>query len=175
MKNIAIAGASALAVAAPAVAEAKPTTRHHARAYERAYHRVAHKFGRRTPGRNIVKAGMPRGHRATDRQVVASLAILRRMLKPAQATASPSAEIADVSEQPSGSPLPYCTWGPESGGDWTAVNASSGAGGRYQILPSTWELYGGSGLPEDASPAQQTAIAEKIYKGGKGASNWVNC
>ena len=44
----------------------------------------------------------------------------------------------------------------ESGGNWDAVNPSSGAGGAYQILPSTWELYGGEGDPEDASPAQQS-------------------
>ena len=44
----------------------------------------------------------------------------------------------------------------ESGGNFEAVNPSSGAGGAYQILPSTWELYGGEGDPEDASPAEQT-------------------
>ena len=38
----------------------------------------------------------------------------------------------------------------ESGGDYSAVNPSSGAGGAYQILPSTWDLYGGQGNPEDA-------------------------
>ncbi len=31
----------------------------------------------------------------------------------------------------------------ESGGNFGAVNPSSGAGGAYQILPSTWRLYGG--------------------------------
>ncbi len=51
----------------------------------------------------------------------------------------------------------------ESGGNWRAVNPSTGAGGAYQILPSTWTAYGGSGLPQDASPAQQSAIAAKIY------------
>ena len=35
----------------------------------------------------------------------------------------------------------------ESGGNYGAVNPSSGAGGAYQILPSTWELYGGQGEP----------------------------
>ena len=35
----------------------------------------------------------------------------------------------------------------ESGGNYNAVNPSSGAGGAYQILPSTWDLYGGSGKP----------------------------
>lgn len=59
----------------------------------------------------------------------------------------------------------------ESGGDWRAVNASTGAGGAYQILPSTWTAYGGSGLPQDASPAQQSAIAAKIYASA-GPSAW---
>ena len=35
----------------------------------------------------------------------------------------------------------------ESGGNFEAVNPTSGAGGAYQILPSTWELYGGEGHP----------------------------
>ena len=45
----------------------------------------------------------------------------------------------------------------ESGGNFGAVNPSSGAGGAYQILPSTWRLYGGRGAPQDASPQQQSA------------------
>ena len=36
----------------------------------------------------------------------------------------------------------------ESGGNFGAVNPSSGAGGAYQILPSTWSLYGGRGAPQ---------------------------
>ena len=59
----------------------------------------------------------------------------------------------------------------ESGGNWEAVNPTSGAGGAYQILPSTWELYGGDGDPEDASPAEQTAIAEQIWA-DSGSSAW---
>jgi hypothetical protein len=58
----------------------------------------------------------------------------------------------------------------ESGGNYRAVNASSGAGGAYQILPSTWTSYGGTGLPQDAPPAEQDAIAAKIYAtDGRGA------
>ncbi len=60
----------------------------------------------------------------------------------------------------------------ESGGNWDAVNPSSGAGGAYQILPSTWELYGGEGNPEDASPGAQSAIAAQIWA-DSGASAWV--
>lgn len=58
----------------------------------------------------------------------------------------------------------------ESGGNWHAVNPSSGAGGAYQILPSTWAAYGGTGSPQDAPPAEQSAIAAKIWaSSGSGA------
>jgi muramidase (phage lysozyme) len=58
----------------------------------------------------------------------------------------------------------------ESGGNYRAVNPSSGAGGAYQILPSTWAAYGGTGSPQDAPPAEQDAIAAKIYAtDGRGA------
>jgi peptidoglycan hydrolase CwlO-like protein len=59
----------------------------------------------------------------------------------------------------------------ESGGNWGAVNPSSGAGGAYQILPSTWELYGGQGLPQNASPAEQSRIAALIWA-DSGAAAW---
>jgi septal ring factor EnvC (AmiA/AmiB activator) len=58
----------------------------------------------------------------------------------------------------------------ESGGNFDAVNSGSGAGGAYQILPSTWRLYGGSGSPQSASPQQQSEIAAQIWRdSGPGA------
>jgi chromosome segregation ATPase len=60
----------------------------------------------------------------------------------------------------------------ESGGNFDAVNPSSGAGGAYQILPSTWEAYGGDGKPNEASPQQQHDIAQQIWQ-DSGASAWV--
>ena len=58
----------------------------------------------------------------------------------------------------------------ESGGNFHAVNPSSGAGGAYQILPSTWRAYGGKGLPHKASKAEQDRIAAIIWKNdGPGA------
>ena len=51
----------------------------------------------------------------------------------------------------------------ESGGNYSAVNSSSGAGGAYQIMPSTWQAYGGQGLPQNASKAEQDRIAGAIY------------
>ena len=59
----------------------------------------------------------------------------------------------------------------ESGGNFQAVNPSSGAGGAYQILPSTWRLYGGSGSPQDASPSEQSHIAGQIWA-DSGPSAW---
>jgi chromosome segregation ATPase len=60
----------------------------------------------------------------------------------------------------------------ESGGNYGAVNPSSGAGGAYQILPSTWELYGGRGEPRNAPKAEQDRIAAEIWA-DSGPSAWV--
>jgi septal ring factor EnvC (AmiA/AmiB activator) len=60
----------------------------------------------------------------------------------------------------------------ESGGNYGAVNPSSGAGGAYQILPSTWALYGGQGAPQDASKEEQDRIAAEIWA-DSGPSAWV--
>ena len=60
----------------------------------------------------------------------------------------------------------------ESGGNYGAVNQSSGAGGAYQILPSTWSLYGGQGSPQHGSKAQQDQIAAQIWA-DSGAGAWV--
>ena len=60
----------------------------------------------------------------------------------------------------------------ESGGNYSALNPSSGAGGAYQILPSTWELYDGKGLPHEAPKAEQDRIAAEIWA-DSGPSAWV--
>lgn len=60
----------------------------------------------------------------------------------------------------------------ESGGNYGAVNPGSGAGGAYQILPSTWALYGGNGAPQDAPKAEQDRIAAEIWA-DSGGSAWV--
>lgn len=60
----------------------------------------------------------------------------------------------------------------ESGGNYGAVNPGSGAGGAYQILPSTWQLYGGRGAPQDAPKSEQDRIAAEIWA-DSGGSAWV--
>jgi septal ring factor EnvC (AmiA/AmiB activator) len=59
----------------------------------------------------------------------------------------------------------------ESGGNYHALNSSSGAGGAYQILPSTWRAYGGQGLPQNRSKAEQDRIAAEIWR-DSGPSAW---
>lgn len=59
----------------------------------------------------------------------------------------------------------------ESGGNYHALNSSSGAGGAYQILPSTWAAYGGQGAPQDAPKSEQDRIAAEIWR-DSGPSAW---
>jgi septal ring factor EnvC (AmiA/AmiB activator) len=59
----------------------------------------------------------------------------------------------------------------ESGGNYRAYNPSSGAGGAYQILPSTWAAYGGQGAPQNGSKAEQDRIAGEIWR-DSGPSAW---
>lgn len=81
---------------------------------------------------------------------------------PVQATASYSG----------GSGFQQCVIAAESGGNPGAVNPSSGAGGLYGFLPSTWQSLGHSGLPEDASVAEQNAAFAQEYAAG-GTSAWA--
>ena len=60
----------------------------------------------------------------------------------------------------------------ESGGNYSALNSSSGAGGAYQIIPSTWEAYGGNGLPHLAPKSEQDRIAALIWA-NDGPGAWV--
>jgi len=61
----------------------------------------------------------------------------------------------------------------ESGGQNLPPNFA-GASGFYQILPSTWRLFGGAGPAAwKASKAEQDRVASKIWAGGSGAHNWV--
>ena len=54
---------------------------------------------------------------------------------------------------------------------WPAPRSSSGAGGLYGFLPSTWQALGFSGLPENASVAEQNAAFQKEYA-QSGTSAW---
>lgn len=64
----------------------------------------------------------------------------------------------------------------ESGGDPSAVN-SSGYYGLYQFSASSWQSVGGSGLPSEASVAEQTLRAQQLYTSvdGDWQAQWPHC
>jgi hypothetical protein len=83
-------------------------------------------------------------------------------------------------------PMPYCTYGPESGGNYRAKNPYSTAGGKYQILELTWLSYGGRAwhwyYPAAYAPRlEQERVARRIAWWGwgrvrpQGLAAWVNC
>ncbi|MFE7130321.1 ubiquitin-like domain-containing protein [Streptomyces sp. NPDC057638] len=62
----------------------------------------------------------------------------------------------------------------ESGGRPRAVDPSGTYGGLYQFDTATWRSLGGSGRPQDATAAEQTYRAKKLYV-RRGASPWPHC
>ncbi|MBT2523673.1 transglycosylase family protein [Arthrobacter sp. ISL-28] len=61
----------------------------------------------------------------------------------------------------------------ESGGNW-AINTGNGFSGGLQFTPQTWAAFGGTGSPENASRAQQIAVAEKV-QATQGWGAWPAC
>jgi peptidoglycan hydrolase CwlO-like protein len=123
------------------------------------------------------EASQAEANRAAD-VVAAAMAKTKADLSDVQARVG-ELEAEQAAQQSSGAPAflggPYaiptyiviC----ESGGNYHALNASSGAGGAYQILPSTWRAYGGQGAPQDAPKAEQDRIAAEIWA-DSGPSAW---
>jgi resuscitation-promoting factor RpfB len=62
----------------------------------------------------------------------------------------------------------------ESGGRPTAVDSSGTYYGLYQFSVGTWDSLGGTGLPSQASPAEQTSLAELLYE-RSGVGQWPVC
>ncbi|WTY68629.1 ubiquitin-like domain-containing protein [Streptomyces sp. NBC_01410] len=62
----------------------------------------------------------------------------------------------------------------ESGGRAGAVDPSGNYGGLYQFDTETWHALGGTGRPQDASAAEQTYRAKKLFV-QRGASPWPHC
>jgi LysM repeat protein len=61
----------------------------------------------------------------------------------------------------------------ESGGNWS-INTGNGYYGGIQFNPGTWRAYGGTGMPHQASKAQQIAVAERTLA-AQGWNAWPSC
>lgn len=140
---------------------------------------VVKRFGVRTAGRNIRRQGIrtPKGRviEAKPRHLSRSIRTFRRWLAP---PAPPVKQGDKISASPAYAggkwAIPAGIVMCESGGNYHAVNAGgSGAGGAYQIMPSTWAAHGGKGLPQNAPPAEQDRIAAQIWNGGAGRGQWA--
>jgi len=184
---VAVPALAALAiVGSPAIAQADYSDCSNGleMAYSRHYAKVAKVHGKRAPGRNIRKWGKrywlkpSRQWRIRD----ARCSELRRSNSQLKALLvapnSMRSQAVPPSQQPSGvesdrdvANLPDCTWRPESGGDYGAVNPTSGAFGKYQIIPSTWAAHC-SDLSH--SPTGQEECAVRVYE-AQGSGAWVNC
>jgi uncharacterized protein YabE (DUF348 family) len=62
----------------------------------------------------------------------------------------------------------------ESGGNW-AINTGNGYYGGLQFNLGTWQSYGGTGLPSQASRETQIAIATKVRDASGGYGAWPAC
>jgi resuscitation-promoting factor RpfA len=61
----------------------------------------------------------------------------------------------------------------ESGGNW-AINTGNGFYGGLQFTLGTWHANGGQGMPQNASRAQQIAVAERVLA-TQGIHAWPVC
>lgn len=141
--------------------------------YQNLYDKVAEKEGKRAPGRNIVKYGLANGKQPSKAKIQESIDVLDRILNP-----PPAPQLAPIAQTSTAGTSSYSTGVPaeleaiaqcESGGDYSTVNPTSGAYGKYQIMPSTAAAYG----CDLATPAGQDACAVEIYAGGSGRGQWV--
>ena len=182
MKKILAASTTTLAVfVLPAVAQASTPTRDHVRQYVHDYALIRHQFGPKVAGCRLIGV---HGHchaKTTDEKLMTSLGVLHRMLAPPPAqVATPSSTSSSYATPSSSSAtgssggysIPSSIVQCESGGNYSAVNSSSGAGGAYQIMPSTWNGYDGYPNAQSAPPAVQDQKAAQIWNGGAGRSQW---
>lgn len=175
--TIALAGAGVLAAATPALADTLLTEGTSGPAVSRVQSALhVRPTGRFTAGtRRAVLAFQRRDGLMVDGivgpQTWDALFHITPPSAPSTSSASSTSGTSGSSAS-SGYTIPSSIVQCESGGNYSAVNPTSGAGGAYQILPSTWQAYGGQGLPQDAPPAEQDRIASEIYA-NQGASAWT--
>lgn len=63
----------------------------------------------------------------------------------------------------------------ESGGSITAQNPTSTASGKWQVLDSTWQGFGGYAKARYAPESVQDDFARRLWAGGRGCGHWNAC
>jgi hypothetical protein len=140
--------------------------------------KVIHQHGKRAPGRNICRQGV----RLSTGKVISSsvgqraryLTQLRRLANVYMSPVPPrqppgGAYSAAVAGAPPAS-VAQC----ESGGN-PSTNTGNGFYGKWQFTLQTWQAMGGTGLPSNASEAEQDYRAARLWAGGAGRGNWPVC
>jgi len=91
--------------------------------------------------------------------------------RPAPTTTAPPAPSGN------GDPNDPATWDRmaqcESGGNW-AANTGNGYYGGLQFSLATWQSYGGTGYPHEASKATQIEVGKRL-QAAKGWGAWPGC
>ena len=136
----------------------------------------------------VVRAGHDGARDVTYRIVYRNGDVSARKVLRQRLLSEPVDEIVKVgTKQPAPEPAPAPTtnfasgstvWDQlaqcESGGNW-AINTGNGYYGGLQFNVGTWQSYGGSGLPSDASRETQIAIATKVRDASGGYGAWPAC
>ncbi|MEO7429154.1 MAG: transglycosylase family protein [Acidimicrobiales bacterium] len=96
--------------------------------------------------------------------------------KPTPTTAPPTTQ-APAPSGVNGDPNDPATWDRmarcEAGGNW-AANTGNGYYGGLQFSLGTWQHYGGSGYPHQASKATQIEIGKRL-QAAEGWAAWPSC
>ncbi|HWJ67773.1 MAG TPA: transglycosylase family protein [Nocardioides sp.] len=129
----------------------------------------------------VVTEGVDGVRDVTYRVVVRNGEVVRRIVLTQDVTKAPTTEVVRVGtkEEPTANfaggntvwdRLAQC----ESGGNW-AINTGNGYYGGLQFSLSTWQAYGGPGMPHQASRETQIAIATKVRDASGGYGAWPHC
>ncbi len=129
----------------------------------------------------VVRDGAPGVRDATYRIVTRNGDVVKRIMIRHKVIEAPVAAIVEVGTQEvattnyaGGSSVWDAIAQCESGGNW-AANTGNGYYGGLQFNLGTWQAYGGSGLPSNASRETQIAIAEKVRAASGGYGAWPHC
>jgi resuscitation-promoting factor RpfB len=105
----------------------------------------------------------------TAAPVVRALAAPRVTTTTAAPAPPPPPKAGDPNDPASWDRMAQC----EAGGNW-AANTGNGYYGGLQFSVATWESYGGTGYPHEASKATQIAIGQRL-QAARGWGAWPGC